>query len=84
MSRHPFASLLLIDSTPHNRDTCRLTLTLGDIVRILTEGLNADTNLADLPELEKTITASASPSDSRTHYSIRRMIRRNVTDTRKR
>ena len=33
-------------------------------------------------ELEKTITASASPSDSRTHYSIRRMIRRNANDTR--
>jgi hypothetical protein len=33
-------------------------------------------------ELEKTITASATPSDSRTHYAIRRMIRRNANDTR--
>ena len=33
-------------------------------------------------ELNKQIVTSASPSDSRTHYAIRRMIRRNANDTR--
>ena len=51
------ASLLLIDLTPHSKETCLLTFIFGDIVRILTAGLIAEISFADLPELEKTITA---------------------------
>ena len=53
ISFHPLASLLLIDCTPHKRETCLLTFILGEIVTIFAAGRIAETSLADFPEFEK-------------------------------
>ena len=60
ISFQPFASRLFIDCTPQSKDTCLDTLIFGEIVTIFAAGLIAETNFADLPELEKTIIAFTS------------------------